>query len=217
MALSFGYLAFVSLLKLLVGCRRSVDVKDIELLVLRHQLEVLRRNVKRPKQRASDRALLAAAARLLPEGFQNQGSGSCCRRSWALGASAGAPLPRVSRVLSCSAVARSKPEQRVRQGRGAARVTTSARRARAPTDAPLVGRSRSCLPRGAGAIAPASAPTWADRDAPDASALASGTRASEVDAVPAASRPSGGRGSGATARPAVRAREPTVGLPSDCG
>jgi hypothetical protein len=28
----FVYLAFVSLLKLLVGCRRSVDVKDIELL-----------------------------------------------------------------------------------------------------------------------------------------------------------------------------------------
>ena len=66
MALSFVYLAFVSLLKLLIRCGRTVDVKDIELLVLRHQLEVLRRHVKRPKLRASDRALLAAAARLLP-------------------------------------------------------------------------------------------------------------------------------------------------------
>jgi putative transposase len=66
MALSFVYLAFVSLLKLLMRCGRTVDVKDIELLVLRHQLEVLRRHVKRPKLRASDRALLAATGRLLP-------------------------------------------------------------------------------------------------------------------------------------------------------
>ena len=66
MALSFVYLACVSLLRLLMRCGRTVDVKDIELLVLRHQLEVLRRQVERPKLRASDRALLAAAGRLLP-------------------------------------------------------------------------------------------------------------------------------------------------------
>jgi putative transposase len=66
MAMSFVYLAFVSLLRVLMRCGRTVDVKDIELLVLRHQLEVLRRQVKRPKLRANDRALLAAAARLLP-------------------------------------------------------------------------------------------------------------------------------------------------------
>jgi hypothetical protein len=65
MALSFVYLAFVSLLRLLMGCGRNVDVKDIELLVLRHQLEILRRQVERPKLRPSDRALLAAAGRLL--------------------------------------------------------------------------------------------------------------------------------------------------------
>ena len=66
MALSFVYLAFVSLLRLPIRCGRSVDVKDIELPVLRHQLEVLRRHVERPKLRARDRALLAAAAGLLP-------------------------------------------------------------------------------------------------------------------------------------------------------
>src|SRR6266511_2687480 len=66
MALSFVYLAFVALMRLLIRCGRTADVKDIELLVLRHQLEVLRRHVERPNLRASDRALLAAAARLLP-------------------------------------------------------------------------------------------------------------------------------------------------------
>jgi hypothetical protein len=66
MALSFVYLAFVSLLRLLMRCGRTVEVNDIELLVLRHQLEVLRRQLERPKLRASDRALLAATARLLP-------------------------------------------------------------------------------------------------------------------------------------------------------
>jgi putative transposase len=65
MVLSFVYLVFVSLLKLLLRSGRRADVKDIELLVLRHQLEVLRRQVERPRLRPSDRALLAAAGRLL--------------------------------------------------------------------------------------------------------------------------------------------------------
>jgi putative transposase len=50
----------------LVRSRRGLDVKDIELLVLRHELEVLRRQVARPRLRAVDRALLAAAACQLP-------------------------------------------------------------------------------------------------------------------------------------------------------
>jgi class 3 adenylate cyclase len=62
MPFSFLYLAFRALLGALVRCRRGLDVKDIELLVLRHELEVLRREVARPKLRAADRALLAAAA-----------------------------------------------------------------------------------------------------------------------------------------------------------
>src|ERR1035438_7659525 len=43
MLFSFVYLVFVSLLKLLIGSRRPVQVKDVELIVLRHQLDVLRR------------------------------------------------------------------------------------------------------------------------------------------------------------------------------
>jgi transposase InsO family protein len=66
MLLSFIYLVFVSVLKLLTGSRRPAQVKDIELLVLRHQLTVLRRQVERPRLRQSDRAFLAAASRVLP-------------------------------------------------------------------------------------------------------------------------------------------------------
>jgi putative transposase len=65
-AFSFLYLAFRALLGVLVRSRRDLDVKDIELLVLRHELEVLRRQVARPRLRAADRALLAAAARHVP-------------------------------------------------------------------------------------------------------------------------------------------------------
>ena len=66
MLLSFVYLAFVSVLKLLIGSGRLAQVKDIELIVLRHQLEILCRQVERPRLRSSDRAFLAAASRLLP-------------------------------------------------------------------------------------------------------------------------------------------------------
>ena len=66
MVFSFLYLAFRALLGALVRSRRGLDLKEIELLVLRHELEVLRRQVARPKLRAADRALLAAAACHLP-------------------------------------------------------------------------------------------------------------------------------------------------------
>jgi hypothetical protein len=64
-ALAFLYLAFRALLGVLLRFRR-LDAKDVELLVLRHELEVLRRQVARQKLRAADRALLAAAASHLP-------------------------------------------------------------------------------------------------------------------------------------------------------
>jgi transposase InsO family protein len=66
MVLSFVYFAFRALLGALVRSRRGLDMKDVELIVLRHELEVLRRQVARPKLRPADRALLAAAAVQLP-------------------------------------------------------------------------------------------------------------------------------------------------------
>jgi putative transposase len=66
MTFSFIYLAVRALLGALVRSRRGLDVKDVELLVLRHELNVLRRQVVRPKLGMADRALLAAAAVHLP-------------------------------------------------------------------------------------------------------------------------------------------------------
>ena len=57
MVLSFVYLAFRALLGALVRSRRGLDLKDVELIVLRHELEVLRRQVARPRLSPADRAV----------------------------------------------------------------------------------------------------------------------------------------------------------------
>jgi transposase len=50
----------------LVGLGTSVDAKDVEIAVLRHQLLVLCRQVTRPRYTPTDRMILAAMAKLLP-------------------------------------------------------------------------------------------------------------------------------------------------------
>jgi putative transposase len=66
MALSFLYLMTPRLLGILLGRFESDHAKDVEIAVLRHQLQVLRRQVKRPEFQLADRALLAALSRALP-------------------------------------------------------------------------------------------------------------------------------------------------------
>ena len=55
-----------ALSRLSVGSRDDDGSKDLEILVLRHQLRVLRRKTGPPKLRAIDRVLLAAASRSIP-------------------------------------------------------------------------------------------------------------------------------------------------------
>ncbi len=66
MALSFLYLMARRLVGMLLGSLRSQRAKDVEIAILRHQLSVLRRQVKRPQFRPADRAVLAVLSSALP-------------------------------------------------------------------------------------------------------------------------------------------------------
>jgi putative transposase len=61
-----AYLTLCRSIQLLVLLARGDAAKDLELLVLRHQLTVLRRQTPQPKLEPTDRALLAAISRVLP-------------------------------------------------------------------------------------------------------------------------------------------------------
>jgi putative transposase len=65
-ALRLLYLIFLHLLNLLTLLGRSSASKDIELLVLRHEVAVLRRTTRRPRLDWADRAMFAALIRTLP-------------------------------------------------------------------------------------------------------------------------------------------------------
>jgi hypothetical protein len=60
------YRMFTTLLSWMALCARSDTTKEIEILVLRHQLAVLQRRTPRPRMSWTDRALIAALTRLLP-------------------------------------------------------------------------------------------------------------------------------------------------------
>src|SRR6266511_3918092 len=66
MALRLLYLLFCQVMRWLALLARSPAAKDAELLVLRHVVAVLRRQVARPRTDWADRAVLAGLARLRP-------------------------------------------------------------------------------------------------------------------------------------------------------
>src|SRR4051794_1102326 len=68
--MSFAYLLGRRLFELILLVGRGDREKELEIVVLRHELSVLRRQVARPRLAARDRLLLAALSRVLP------------RRSW---------------------------------------------------------------------------------------------------------------------------------------
>src|SRR3954449_12035486 len=67
MALRLIYQMFSKLVGWIGLRTRSDTTKDIEILVLRHQLTVLQRRTPRPRMAWTDRALIAALTRLLPK------------------------------------------------------------------------------------------------------------------------------------------------------
>lgn len=66
MLLSLVYFAVGWLLQALVRSGRGEMEREVELLVLRHQLKVLSRGARRSMFRRRDRVLLVAASRVLP-------------------------------------------------------------------------------------------------------------------------------------------------------
>ena len=64
------YLIFQQVLGLLVLLGRTSAIKDVELLVLRHEVAVLRRTTPRPRLNWADRAVFAALVRRLPRALR---------------------------------------------------------------------------------------------------------------------------------------------------
>ena len=72
MLFRLAYLLMIRVFGWLALLARSDTSKDVEILVLRYEVAVLRRQVTRPKPDWADRAVIAALARLLPRHLRLQ-------------------------------------------------------------------------------------------------------------------------------------------------
>jgi hypothetical protein len=92
-----AYLTLCRSIQLLAQLARGDAAKDLEILVLRHQLAVLRRQTPRPRLESADRALVAAVSRALP-----RARWSCfwsSRRPCCIGIAASSPVHGPTRVV----------------------------------------------------------------------------------------------------------------------
>ena len=81
MVLRLLYLIFCQVVSWFGLLARSSISKDVEILILRHEVAVLRRRVGRPMLSWEDRAILSGLARLLPRVLTCTGSSPpppCC-------------------------------------------------------------------------------------------------------------------------------------------
>jgi putative transposase len=70
MFVALAYRLLVTVLSWLALLARSSSAKDVEILALRHEVAVLRRTNPRPRMSWTDRAVLAALARIMPKGLR---------------------------------------------------------------------------------------------------------------------------------------------------
>ena len=70
MFVTLAYRLLVTVLSWLALLVRSSSHKDVEILALRHEVAVLRRTNPRPRMSWTDRAVLAALARIMPKGLR---------------------------------------------------------------------------------------------------------------------------------------------------
>jgi putative transposase len=69
-SLRLAYLIFWQILGLVLLAVRTSSAKDVELLVLRHEVAVLRRTNPRPRLDWADRAIFAALVRRMPRALR---------------------------------------------------------------------------------------------------------------------------------------------------